>query len=326
MDNAASSPAAKPAPVSRTRIGILGIDMVTLHTPEAIRTAIESGDIERFTGVSSDISEFPWLVRWFFPVSRFYNSNVYSFFLAFRSTTDTTYQPCRSYLDSKFAVPRDVSDIVAATADAFSNKSKPPSDRQLSDLCIRAVWRHVVPEGHPDIPDNMLAAATKQLPSIGSSFNPIAYLSAKTPTADVYSYADATLRALGDRDRLPDACVIDVAHVFFAMNMNGPRLLRELVSHVDDDLVDIFSRVGLVQNIARLVQRDGTLGGLLPSNTPAQAKSTVVSFDIRSAAKISGDLSFSFASGPGQRRCAAEPVIMAYVQAVQDELRRRKSS
>ena len=36
-------------------------------------------------------------------------------------------------------------------------------DRQVYQLCVRALWRQIVPEGHPDPPDDVILAASKQV-------------------------------------------------------------------------------------------------------------------------------------------------------------------
>jgi hypothetical protein len=161
-----------------------------------------------------------------------------------------------------------------------------------------------------------------QVANLGNAFNPFTYWGAKAPTKRVYAYADKTLRALGDRDRLPDACIVDVAHVFFAMQKNGPVGLRAIAERPEASLQDVLAATGMVKDVSRMTLTDSTLGGLLSEKTPAYAKKTIILLNIRTAGQISNDIAFSFSAAPGQRVCCAEPVIMAWFQAVQDEYRK----
>ncbi|KAI0559780.1 hypothetical protein FGB62_138g00 [Gracilaria domingensis] len=245
--------------------------------------------------------------------------------MPFRATDDPTYPPCRAFLDKKFAVPQDISAVVSETADALQNPEKLPSDRVLSDFCIRAIWPHFAPPGHPDIPKDTLDSVDKQVGGVVDSILPWRFLPAKPNIADVYEFTDESLKRTGEREALPDPGVTDMAHVMFAMNINGPPLLREVATSIDDDVDAIFTRLGLVENSIRIAKRSGTLGGLLDDNEPAEAKKTMVMCNIRSAARATRDIAYAFSSGPGTRRCAAEPAIVAYVKAVQEELKRRRT-
>ena len=111
-----------------------------------------------------DLSKLPWPIQRFFGVSRFFNPPVpRSYFLAMRPASEASYTPCLKYLDDHFAARRNVSDLAAETAALLTDPDAKVDDRALSDLCIKAVWRHIVPEGHPDIPDDVLAGVMKQV-------------------------------------------------------------------------------------------------------------------------------------------------------------------
>ena len=94
--------------------------------------------------------------------------------------------------------------------------------------------------------------------------------------------------------QVPPDSVVDVAHIIFAMHAFAPTYLRELSHHPYDDQSVLFSRLGLTKDTARMTLCDSILGGLLTDDAPAYAGKTVILLKIRSAAKQSGDLTYSF--------------------------------
>jgi hypothetical protein len=110
-----------------------------------------------------DLSKLPWPIRIFFKSSRFYNPAVPgSYFLAFRPRDSSVYIKGRAYLDDKFSDTRDTSDISTKLATAMIS-GKNMKDPALTRLCVQAVWRQLVPEGHPEVPEDVLKAASKQV-------------------------------------------------------------------------------------------------------------------------------------------------------------------
>lgn len=311
---------------SRTRL--LGLDIIRVSDVDAIGKILSSGQVGRLTADGTEMEDLSWLFRWYFPKTRFFNDKLRGWFLPFRTKEDATYPPCRAFLDEKFGETPDitgfVNDAVNALVDSSGNVESNIDEGVLSDASIKAVWAHIVPQGHPAIPDDVLSAVRSQVGEVVDSFLPWKFLPGGPAVDKVYDYAEATLSTLNQRDRLPDAAVTDVAHCFFAMNKNAPNVLRRIAERPEDDLKSILCANGPVENVPRLCTETGTLGGVLPEEDPAQAKKTVVLFEVRKSAQITKDLSYVFSDG-SERRCAAEQVIMNFFGGVQEEIRRRKS-
>lgn len=97
-------------------------------------------------------------------------------------------------------------------------------------------------------------------------------------------------------------------------------MLRALAEDPKSDIATTISQVGATKNVVRMVAQDSTLGGLLGDKKPARAKKTVILLNIRSAAQATNDLAYSFSGGPGERRCAAEHLIVGFLQEVSEKL------
>lgn len=314
----------KVAGYSYSRRRLPGLDMITVSDLQTINAILNSGDVDRVARANTKPSSLPWLFRYYFPLTRFYNPKQDGWFLPLRSREVSSYVPCRAFLDDKFKTKRDVTEYAREAAELLCREKK-ATDRELSDVGIRWVWSHMVPEDHPPIPDSVLKDVTMQVGPISQAFLPWKVLPAHDATAAVFQFADDQLRSLGVRDELPDAAVTDTAHILFAMNLNGPPLLRALGDTPYDDLDDILIRLGLTKNSIRVCIRAGTLGGVLPSNEPASPDSSVVLIDIAQVAKETNDSSYAFASTQ-DRPCAAKHLIREFATAVQTEIKKRKSN
>lgn len=303
--------------------------MVRVSAADVIQKVLSSGQVGRMTADGTEMKDLSWLFRWYFPKTRFFNDKLGAWFLPFRTLDDATYPPCRAFLDEKFAESPDttefVTDAVNALVDSSGCVKSNIDDGALSDASIKAVWAHIVPPGHPAIPDHVLHAVRSQVGEVVDSFLPWKFLPGGPAVDKVYDYAEETLSALNQRTSLPDAAVTDVAHCFFAMNKNAPDVLKRIAERPERDLTDILCTKPPVDNAPRLCIATGTLGGVLPEEDPAIAKKTVVLLEISKAAQETNDLSYVFSDGE-DRRCAAEQVIIDFFRAVQDEIRRRKSA
>ena len=341
-----------------TRTRLPGLDLVTIEDPDKISMVGALPEVERLAAVVPDPDNLPWLFRWYMPKTRFYNPTLGGWFLPFRGgvSVDPTYAPCRAFLDARFAQPRDLSAYVSATVDLLMDiaggsgddddkkkkkKKGGPSDRQLADVAIQAVWRYIVPDGEPPLDDARLDEADRQVVSPVDSFLPWKVLRGVPGLSSLYAWTDKLLQRLGWRGTegdggddavpgtpLPDPAVTDTAHVLLALRINAPPVLRRIAELRDEDadLAAVLSAVGPVERAPRMTTRESTLGGLLPDDAPALPRSTVVMLGIRAAAKTSGDVSYVFAAGPGTRECAARGVLEGYFGDVRDELIRRRAA
>eukprot|EP00178_Gracilaria_changii_P019322 TRINITY_DN56078_c0_g1_i1.p1 TRINITY_DN56078_c0_g1~~TRINITY_DN56078_c0_g1_i1.p1 ORF type:complete len:379 (+),score=56.04 TRINITY_DN56078_c0_g1_i1:96-1139(+) len=327
---------------SRTKL--LGIDVITIRDNALIESVSALPEVVRVAAATESPDHLPWLFRWYFPKTRFYNPALRGWFLPFRASSDATYAPCRAFLDTTFAQVRDTSVHVKRTVELLTDTHHRPTDRQLSDVAISAIWTYIVPEDHAPIRDEYLAAASAQIGDLTDSFLPWKLLGSVRGTAAIYTYVDNVLRALGFRgtvssngadndhdtaaasaDKLPHAAVTDVAHVLFAMAKNAPPVLRRLAElRQDEDLNAVLCAVSPTESVARMVTSTSTLNGLLPDNAPAEPRKTMVLFAIGDVAKSTGDITFVFSGGPGQRECAARKVIEKYFRDVHTELLRRE--
>lgn len=305
-------------PYSRQKL--LGLDIIRLNTPGVISDVLSHADVTRVTGAIEKTSDLPWLFRWFLPKTRFLWVSRYAWFLPFRTDDHPTYAPCRAYLDNRFAQTVDNSANVKRLAQLLTDKTHEASERELSDESIHAIWAYIVPPGHPPIPDEHLEAASKQIGSIPESFFPWRFLN-NGGTVGIFEYVEDVLKKIGVTSP-PQELPVDVGHVFFAMALNSPMILEEIRKNPDDELISILSRLGPVENAMRMVKRESSLGGLLPNDEPAVPKKTVILPELRLAAKETGDLSFVFQAGPGQRVCAAKDVLLKFYAEVQEEVRK----
>lgn len=202
-----------------------------------------------------------------------------------------------------------------------------PSDRDLVDVSVRAIWQYMVDVGHPGFSDSLIDDVMKQVGGITEVFNPFVVIPSGKPTARVFKHAEETLKQTpkDEYDDLPKAIIPDVAHIFFAMENNAVPLLKEIAKNSEKNLDDILIDLAIVPNVVRMCTEDSTLGGLLPEDEPAKKNKTIVQIDTKAIGKERRDAYFAFAAQPG-RECAAEEVIRKFLVAVQDELRRRKAN
>lgn len=309
-------------PVSRITIPFL-LDLVTVSTYADLQTLQNSGTIDRMN--TADITSLPFPFRQYFSLSRFYHTPTSSWFQPMRSSSDPTYAPCRAFLDDRFARARDMTPFATRAADILCGPD--PSDRDLVDVCVRAIWQYMVDVGHPGFSDSLIDDVMKQIGTITEVLNPFTVFPAAKPTARVFDHAEQTLKqtANDEFNKLPKAVIPDVAHVFFAMENNAVPFLREIAKNPHKELDDILLDLAVVPTVLRMCKEDGTLGGLLPEDKPARSGKTIVQIDTKAIGEERRDAYFAFAVQPG-RECAAEAVIRKFLVSVQEELRRRQTS
>lgn len=322
---------------SRTKVP--GLDMVTIHGASAIEVVLASGDTKRVSESGRTLSDLSPLLHWYFPMTRYYNESNKTFFMAFRDDEDETYAPCRAFLEGKYAQERDLSAYVQRAADVLCKpgatagegdeevgaESVADGDEELAKVAVQAMWAYMVPEGHPEIPEEIIKAAGEQLDSPTKSFVPWKVVSAKMGVPKVYSYVENTLELLDEKDELPAEAAVDGAHGLFVMQRHGPKFLRAVARLGDDDSVeDMFGQLGLTQSSMRMCVRDGTLGGVL-GDEEARAFKTLVLLDIGGASKEVGGLLYAFGAGPGERRCVAGIAVIKLATEVLEEVRRRRA-
>lgn len=310
--------------VSRTNVGILGIDLLRINGKEAIRHAIDSGELKRFEDVIEEIDQLPWLFRWYFRFTRFWSSS-HGFFLPFRST-GAEYNKTRQLLDSKFVVGYDMSKEVKAVVDLL--ESKDPNDIEDFELTkpfMNAMASRFCPVGKK-IPDDIFKAATRQAGGVGDAFLPWRFIPAKPNNDKVYGFAEENLKEIGVYDEIPKATTVDVAHSFFATELHGAAILRAIAENVEDEIEKTISSLGRVDQSPRLVEMNSTLNGLLEEGEEAIAKQTIVLLNIGDVAKETKQAAWAFGTGSEERRCAAEPAIVEFCTLVQKEFVSRRSN
>lgn len=198
--------------VERRKIWLIGLDQVTVSGADNIQKVLNSGDVERMTSPSRDLSALPFWARCFFPVTRFYSSQ-YGWFLPLISDADAAYPPCRRFLDQKFEKRGFLDEDVSAAADLLEAE-EPASDDALIKVFVQAIYRYFSP-GKP-IPAAVLKAANKQLNTPVESFLPWRRWPSASGTDTVYSHASDSRKDIPGAESLPDKCVVDLAHVCFS--------------------------------------------------------------------------------------------------------------
>lgn len=312
-------------PISRTNIGLLGIDIVTVRGEQAVRTALESGDVGRLTDVYDSLKNVPFLFRIWFPLSRFY-SRIYGWFLPFRPTSDPSYAPCQAFLEEKFTPSSaDISAQVKRAADLLEDTANPPSDEQLARTFIEAIYLRFTNESQT-VPANIVCDVGKQVVQLQNALNPVKAVRAKPAVGRVYRYAEESLRSINVYEGLPTDVAVDASHALFTPQIHGANMLRGLVANLDKPADVNLPQLALTDRVLRATIRDGTLGGLLAENAPARRGKTMVVIDIRVAAHQTGSLAWAFGVGTEERRCTAEPAIIEFYEAVRMELIKRRDA
>ena len=310
--------------VSRTNVGILGIDLLRINGKDAIRHAIDSGELKRFEDVIEEIDQLPWLFRWYFRFTRFWSSS-HGFFLPFRSS-GSAYNKSRELLDSKFASGFDMSKDVKEVVDLLqSKKPNEIDDFELTKPFMNAMASRFCPVGK-SIPDEVFQAATRQAGGVGDAFLPWRFIPAKPNNDKVYRFAEESLKEIGVYDEIPKATTVDVAHSFFATELHGAVILKAIAENIDDDIEKTVSSLGRVEQLPRLVETRSTLNGLLEEGDEAIPKQTIVLLNIAEVARETGLLEWAFGGGDEERRCAAEPAVLEFCTLVQKEIISRRSN
>ena len=121
---------------------------------------------------------------------------------------------------------------------------------------------------------------------------------------------------------------IHSVQVVLALQKNGPAILRAAAADPDMDTGILFARASpnTTSQSLRFVSARSTLGGLLPESDPALPDKTAVIISIASAALETDDKLWALGSGSKERTCAAMPALLDFTHAVQQELKRRRSS
>lgn len=302
---------------------LIGIDIVTITDPETI-TALSSGnDLARLDSVHTTPSTMPWIMRRYFKKGRMWN-NSFGYFMPFRENQETT----RSYLGAKFTPGSyDVSEYVNKAVDILLDKEKmskkEAADNELNAAFVNAIGARFISSS---LPQDVLKTGETQVKGVGDSFIPF-----KCPRSE--KGIDFTCRFMRDKlnengdvkaYNLPDNFPMDVAHSIFGGAVHGANALRTLAENPDKDVELIMcQRDGVTESVARVVVKDSSLGGILPSNNPARVGKTLIVLKIGPAARATGKLEFAFGSGTDMRRCCAEPAILEFMKSVQKELKNR---
>lgn len=319
-----SGPDKSYEPVSRTKIDIIGLDLLTIKGRDAVRTAVDSGELARLSEIYETLAGLPWLFRWYFSFTRFFSA-AHGWFLPFRADDDPTYPPSAAFLHHKFTpAAADISGPVARAIDLLT-QDKPASDEELSATFMDAMFLRFAP-GLQRVPDDILDDAGKQVVGLVDSFLPHRFLPGKPSIRDIYNFAEKTLQDSGEGNSLPREAVVDVAHALLAPSIHGAKVLRALADSVDEDVEQTLSSRAPTETVLRVPKRDTTLGGLLPADQPAVRGKTVIRLDIRIAASETKNVAWVFGTGDENRRCAAEPAVKEFFKAVLDGLRAKKAA
>jgi len=314
-------------PFKRTKVGILGIDILTLNTDSAIQKAMATGDLKKVDEVCPDINDMQWLLKNYFKNARFY-SKPFGYFMAFRKDPKST----RAYLDKKFTPgAMDVSNSAKDAADILFDKklSKKKADNALIAVFVNVIGCRFLP-GKSNFPSKTLNLHTKVIASVVPALLPTNRWRSRRAVKKVCMFMKDAAAETGDFEKykLHEGCPIDLAHPILTGSLHAVDCLREIAKDPDQDVeLMMCRRKGTTDKIPRMVTQDSTLGGLLPLDNPAIAGKTVVLLKIGAAAKETDDISYAFGAGPKgsrDRQCAAKPAILEFLKAVQSEVRMRK--
>jgi len=315
-------------PFKRTKIGILGIDILTLNTDSAIQKAIATGDLKKVDEVCPDINDVQWLLKNYFKNSRFY-SKPFGYFMAFRTDPKSS---TRAYLDKKFTPgAMDVTNFAKDAANILLDKklSKKKADNALIAVFVNAIACRFLP-GKSSISSKTLNLNTKVINGVVPALLPTKRWRSRRAVKKACIFMKDAAAETGDFEKykLHEGSPIDLAHPIFAGSVHAVDCLREIVKDPDQDVeLMMCRRKGTTDKIPRMVTQNSTLGGLLPLDKPAIAGKTVVLLKIGDAAKETDDISYAFGAGPKgsrDRYCAAKPAILEFLKAVQSEVRMRK--
>lgn len=315
------------APFQRTKIDILGIDVLTINTVAAIQKAQESGDLVKVGEASPDVvKNVQWLVMNFLGNARHHESR-FGWFMAMRKDQLST----TSYLDVKFC-PRsfDVKNLAREATNVLDDPSNKKKDEAFTRIFVNAIGVRFLPKNNSIIPSKLIKnAESKQLDGVLPALNPLNRLKSRRVVKNACTFMQEEVVEAGDKYNLPDSYPVDVAHSTLSTAANAVDALTSLLAKDPEQSVELMmcNRDKRLDTIPRQVMIDSTLGGLLPSNKPAIAKKTVILLKIGNAAKETNDLSYAFAAGPNgdkNRHCSAELAILELLKAVQSELKANK--
>jgi len=281
----------------RINVPLVGVDLLLIKDAETIKKATSSGDLVRIDAVTPDANNLQWLIRNFLSNARFY-SKPFGWFMPMREKNSGR---TKAYLDTKFKHGAfDVSGYAKDAVDVLLNKKKnKKSDEALQSIFVNALGARFFLPGEEYEPE-VIKEARKAVRDECSK------------TGDIEKY------------NLPKDCPMDIAHPLFVGVVDGPDCLRKLAEDPSQSVeTAMCQRDKVVKNIPRMVKKDSTLGGLLPEKKPAYVGKTVILLGIGGIAAATNDRAFAFGTGSKDRRCAAEPAIFEFLEAVKKELQSR---
>eukprot|EP00581_Thalassiosira_minuscula_P019977 CAMPEP_0183713788 /NCGR_PEP_ID=MMETSP0737-20130205/8536_1 /TAXON_ID=385413 /ORGANISM="Thalassiosira miniscula, Strain CCMP1093" /LENGTH=345 /DNA_ID=CAMNT_0025942627 /DNA_START=617 /DNA_END=1657 /DNA_ORIENTATION=- len=307
----------------RINVPLVGVDLLLIKDAETIKKATSSGDLVRIDAVTPDANNLQWLIRNFLSNARFY-SKPFGWFMPMREKNSGR---TKAYLDTKFKHGAfDVSGYAKDAVDVLLNKKKnKKSDEALQSIFVNALGARFFLPGEEYEPE-VIKEARKALPNIADSLNPLKHRSSRKAVKQTCTYVRDECSKTGDIEKynLPKDCPMDIAHPLFVGVVDGPDCLRKLAEDPSQSVeTAMCQRDKVVKNIPRMVKKDSTFGGLLPETKPAYVGKTVILLGIGGIAAATNDRAFAFGTGSKDRRCAAEPAIFEFLEAVKKELQSR---
>lgn len=311
----------------RINIGFLGIDILTLQNQKAIEKALASGDLVRLEEACPDINKLQWLPRLYLSNGRHYSSS-YGYVMPMRKDPKST----RLYLGKKFAPgSSDISKFVNEAANILLDQeikmNKEEEDKDLINIFTQAIGSRFMTHS-ATIPKEIVDNGPKHVTSISSSLLPANRRRSRRAVESACTFMRVQACENGESTKydLPDDFPIDSAHLIFTVYVHAVDCLRELAKDpkLDVELM-MCRRAKKLKNIPRMVIKDSTLGGLLPSDKPAKSNKTLILMDIGNAAEATDDITYAFGAGPkgGKRICCAMPAILEFLKEVQKEMQSR---
>lgn len=80
-----------------------------------------------------------------------------------RDEQSAVYCEGKAYMYKRFATAPDTSEYSSKVARAIVDPNANLDDPAVSAFCAQAIWRYIVPEGHPPVPDSIIRDASKQV-------------------------------------------------------------------------------------------------------------------------------------------------------------------
>ena len=289
----------------RVKIPFL-LDIIIISDSEQIKKIETSGNVDRLHAY--DTASLPWWARIYFGATRFHDSKRDLWFCALESTSNSSYQPRRVYLEEKVAKSYRETDV-KKIAELLNKNAE---DEVLAYEMVQIVNQRFVDK---EIPLSITKAAKNTLQSLGEGILLWKYIAGRKAQNQVMDYC---------AENLPDNVnILDIGHNIGEVVKTTTGALRTLKNNPDKSVKEIFTSNPLTPQAPRIAVKESNFDGLLSS--PTTPGKTVFIFQIGKAAIETQDINFTFSTGSSERACVFKDFFLEFMKDLQQELRQTKS-